>query len=80
MLPNLTALRAFEAAARQQSFTKAAHALSVTPAAISRAIRRLEDDLGFDLFDRSHRAVSLTEAGARYAQMRCKGRPFVQYA
>ena len=73
MLPNLTALRAFEAAARHQSFAKAADALSVTPAAISRAIRRLEDDLGFDLFDRSHRAVSLTEAGARYAQRVTEG-------
>ncbi|GFE66063.1 LysR family transcriptional regulator [Litoreibacter roseus] len=73
MLPNLTALRAFEAAARHQSFSKTANALGVTPAAISRAIRRLEDDLGFDLFDRSHRAVSLTEAGTRYAQRVTEG-------
>lgn len=73
MLPSLTALRAFEAAARHQSFAKAADAIGVTPAAISRAIRRLEDDLGFDLFDRSHRAVSLTEAGVRYAQKVTEG-------
>lgn len=73
MLPNLTSLRAFEAAARYESFSEAANALGVTPAAISRAVRRLEHDLGFELFDRSHRAVSLTEAGARYAQRVTEG-------
>lgn len=73
MIPNLTALRAFEAAARSESFAEAASELSVTPAAISRAVRRLEDDLGFALFHRSHRAVSLTDAGARYAQRVTEG-------
>lgn len=73
MLPNLSALRAFEAAARCESFADAADELSVTPAAISRAVRRLEDDLGFALFHRSHRAVSLTEEGARYAQKVTEG-------
>lgn len=66
--PNLSSLRAFEAAARLQSFAKAASELGLTPAAISRAVRRLEDELGFALFHRTHRAVSLTDQGARYAQ------------
>lgn len=66
--PNLSALRAFEAAARLESFADAATELRLTPAAISRAVRRLEDELGFELFHRAHRAVSLTAAGARYAQ------------
>ena len=67
-LPNLSGLRAFEAAARRQSFVDAADELGVTPAAISRAVRRLEAELGIALFHRAHRSVSLTEAGARYAQ------------
>ncbi|MEM8813188.1 MAG: LysR family transcriptional regulator [Pseudomonadota bacterium] len=67
-LPNLTALRAFEAAARHGSFKAAADELFVTPAAVSRSVARLEKELGLTLFDRMHRAVSLTEAGAQYAQ------------
>lgn len=66
--PNLSALRAFEAAARLESFADAAAELCLTPAAISRAVRRLEEDLGLELFHRAHRSVSLTAAGARYAQ------------
>ncbi len=71
--PNLSALRAFEAAARLGSFAAAAQDLNLTPAAISRAVRRLEQDLGYDLFHRSHRAVSLTHAGAQYAQRVTEG-------
>ena len=67
-VPNLTSLRAFEAAARLGSFAEAAAELGLTPPAVSRAVRRLEDDLGSTLFHRAHRAVSLTEAGAQYAQ------------
>ncbi|MEM9757346.1 MAG: LysR family transcriptional regulator [Pseudomonadota bacterium] len=67
-VPNLTALRAFEAAARLESFVGAAHELGVTPAAVSRAIARLEHDIGFALFHRAHRSVSLTPAGRHYAQ------------
>lgn len=66
-LPNLSALRAFDAAARHESFTKAADELGLTQAAISRHIRHLEAELGFALFVREHRAVSLTQAGADYA-------------
>lgn len=60
-LPPLTALRAFEAAARLLSLKKAAAELSVTPAAISHQIQQLEDLLGVRLFRRRHRGVELTE-------------------
>ena len=59
-LPPLSALRAFEAAARLQSFTRAAEELNVTPAAISHQIHALEGDLGVKLFHRLNRAVELT--------------------
>lgn len=66
-LPPLTALRAFEAAARHLSFQKAAHELSVTPAALSFQIKSLEAHLGAPLFHRLNRAVDLTEAGRALA-------------
>jgi LysR family glycine cleavage system transcriptional activator len=59
-LPPLGALRAFEAAARLMSFSKAADELRVTPAAISHQIQALERDLGVRLFRRRNRAVALT--------------------
>ncbi|MFQ6551293.1 transcriptional regulator GcvA [Aestuariibius insulae] len=62
-LPPLTALRAFEAAARHLSFAKAAEELSVTPAALSFQIKSLEEHLGQPVFRRLNRAVELTEAG-----------------
>ena len=66
-LPSLNALRAFEAAARNESFTLAAQELFVTHAAISRHMRELEEWLGVALFHRTGRGVRLTEAGMRYA-------------
>lgn len=63
-LPPLSALRAFEAAARLKSFSKAADELKVTPAAISHQIHALEADLGVSLFRRLNRQVELT-ASAR---------------
>ncbi len=62
-LPPLTALRAFDAAARHMSFAKAANELNVTPAALSFQIKSLEEHLGRPLFRRLNRAVELTEAG-----------------
>lgn len=62
-LPPLTALRAFEAAARHMSFAQAANELNVTPAALSFQIKRLEEDLGQPVFTRLNRAVELTEVG-----------------
>src|SRR5258708_286217 len=63
-LPPLSALRAFEAAARLESFSKAAEELNVTPAAISHQIHALEEDLGVQLFRRLNRQIELT-ASAR---------------
>jgi LysR family glycine cleavage system transcriptional activator len=62
-LPPLNSLRAFEAAARHLSFTRAAEELHVTPAAISHHVKALEDHLGVKLFRRLNRAVRLTDAG-----------------
>lgn len=67
-LPPLASLLPFEAAARHQSFTLAAHDLHLTQAAVSRQIRALEDNLGTTLFERSHRAVRLTDAGEQLAR------------
>ena len=65
-LPPLNALRSFEAAARQLSFSKAAEELYVTPAAVSHQIKALEEWLGVNLFRRMNRAVMLTDEGQSY--------------
>lgn len=67
-LPSLSALRAFEAAARHLSFTRAASELGVTQSAISRQMRAMEDLLGLRLFERTGHGLVLTEAGEVYAQ------------
>jgi hypothetical protein len=67
-LPPLTALRAFEAAARLSSFTSAARELHVTPAAVSHQIRGLEKYLGVTLFRRTTRRLLLTEQGQLAAE------------
>lgn len=59
----LSALRAFEAAARTGSFRAAADDLSLTPSAVSHAIRGLEQTLGTALFLRAGRSIRLTDAG-----------------
>lgn len=66
-LPSLSALRAFEAASRHLSFTKAANELDVTQSAISRQMRAMEDMLGLRLFERTGHGLVLTEAGSIYA-------------
>lgn len=66
-LPPLTALRAFDAAARHMSFARAAEELNVTPAALSFQIKSLEEHLGAPLFRRLNRAVELTDAGRALA-------------
>lgn len=63
-LPPLSALRAFEAAARNGSFKLAAAELAVTPTAISHQIRSLEDHISLALFERRTRKVELTDVGA----------------
>ena len=65
-LPPLNALRAFEAAARHLSFTKAAEELNVTQAAISHQVKALEERLAVTLFRRLNRALLLTDAGQSY--------------
>lgn len=65
-LPSLNGLRAFEAAARHLSFTRAAAELSVTQTAISHQIRRLEEQLGVRLFTRGGRALMLTREAQAY--------------
>lgn len=70
-IPSLSALRAFEAAARRRSFKLAAEELAVTPTAISHGIRALEEDLNTPLFVRKTRAVEVTAAGrALFAAVR----------
>lgn len=65
-LPSLNGLRAFDAAARNLSFTRAAAELSVTQGAISRQVAHLENELSVRLFSRHRRAVSLTTEGQVY--------------
>src|SRR5262245_58453553 len=62
-LPPLSALRAFEAAARHLSFKRAAEELCVTPTAISHQVRLLEETLGVRLFERRTRQVVTTAEG-----------------
>src|SRR5450631_1796863 len=62
-MPGLNALRAFEAAARHLSLTKAALELHVTASALSHQIRGLEELLGMQLFVRGVRSIALTSAG-----------------
>jgi LysR family transcriptional regulator, glycine cleavage system transcriptional activator len=65
-LPSLNGLRAFEAAARHLSFTRAADELNVTQTAISHQIHRLEEQLGIALFVRRNRALLLTREAQDY--------------
>ncbi len=67
-IPSTAALISFEAAARHESFTKAAVELSLTQGAICRQIASLEEFLGVELFRRSRRGVKLTEAGLSYSR------------
>src|ERR1700709_2793405 len=59
----LSALRTFEAAARHESFLRAAEELAITPGAVSRQIKALETELAVRLFERFNRAVRLTDPG-----------------
>jgi LysR family glycine cleavage system transcriptional activator len=68
-LPSTTSLRAFEAAARHLSFTRAALELSLTPTAISHQIRNLESLLSVRLFNRHNNALSLTATGDNYLRV-----------
>ncbi len=65
-LHSLNALKAFEAAARHESFTEAAQELCVTQGAVSHQVKALEADLGCRLFNREHRRLVITAAGQSY--------------
>ncbi len=67
-LPPLNRLQAFEAAGRHESFLYAAAELQVSPGAVSRHVRLLEQFLGTELFVRRSNGVTLTPAGNRYAR------------
>src|SRR6266852_555486 len=65
-LPPLNALKAFEAAARSESFTRAAEELNVTQGAVSHQVKALEATLGIKLFNRERQRLVITEAGRDY--------------
>jgi LysR family transcriptional regulator, glycine cleavage system transcriptional activator len=65
-LPPLNALKAFEAAARHESFTRAAEELCVTQGAVSHQVKALEAELGIKLFNRERQRLIITEAGRQY--------------
>ena len=66
-LPHLAALRAFEAAARHENFSRAADEIHLTHGAISHQIRTLEEDLGVQLFSRNGKRIAITPEGQRFA-------------
>jgi len=68
-LPPLNSLRAFEAAARLSSFAEASKELHLTAAAIAHQVKKLEQALGIELFDRGTRGVVLNEAGRAYQRV-----------
>jgi len=65
-LPSLNALKAFEAAARHESFTRAAEELFVTQGAVSHQVKALELELGVKLFNRERQRLVITAAGRDY--------------
>ena len=65
-MPSLSAIKAFLASAKYRSFTRAASALCVTQAAVSKQVRELEGFLGTELFVRSGRSVTLTPDGEMF--------------
>jgi DNA-binding transcriptional LysR family regulator len=66
-IPSLQALVCFDAAARHQSYTRAAQELALTQSAVSRQLSALEAYVGQALFRRARHGVTLTDAGAHYA-------------
>lgn len=67
-VPSISALSAFESAARHLSITRAANELSLTESAVSRQVSLLEEQLGVRLFNRIKKRISLTRAGAVYSE------------
>src|SRR5580704_15257758 len=65
-LPVLNALKSFEAAARHESFTRAAEELCVTQGAVSHQVKALEQELGVRLFNRERQRLVITAVGREY--------------
>lgn len=65
-IPNISALQAFECAARHQSFTQAAKELNLTQSAVSRQIKELENQLGVALFERVRQRVVVSNSGQKF--------------
>lgn len=68
-LPSLNGLKAFEASARHESFTRAAAELHVTQGAVSQQVKALEEELGVKLFLREHQRLAITDAGRGYLEV-----------
>jgi LysR family transcriptional regulator, glycine cleavage system transcriptional activator len=68
-LPSLNALKAFEAAARHESFTRSAQELNVTQGAVSHQVKALEAELGLRLFNRERQRLVITDAGRAYLEV-----------
>ena len=67
-IPSIQALLCFEAAARHESYTRAAQELALSQSAVTRQVAQLEDFLQIKLFQRTRHGVSLTAAGQDYAR------------
>ena len=67
-IPSTQALQCFEAAARHESYTRAAQELALTQSAVSRQITALEESLGVLLFRRTRHGMVLTPGGTEYAR------------
>ena len=68
-LPSLNGLKAFEASARHESFTRAASDLHVTQGAVSQQVKALEEELGVKLFLRERQRLAITAAGRAYLEV-----------
>lgn len=77
-IPPVHLLSIFEAAARHQSFKAASSELCITPSAVSHQIKTLEENLGFELFHRVNRGVTLNSAGQMYLNYIEKGFEFFE--
>ena len=71
-LPPLNALRSFDAAARHESFTRAAEELCVTQGAVSHQVKALEIQLGLQLFKRARNGLLITDAGRDLSRGRAR--------
>ena len=68
-LPSLNGLNAIEAAARHESFTRAAQELSVTQGAVSQQVKALEAELGLKHFNRERQRLVIADAGRTYLEV-----------